>query len=284
MSDYTSKLNLYKVDPAIDGEDTFNIKSMMNDNWDKIDEKVGNMDEKLSGVEDNANNYNHPDTHDAEMIRIKDESGKFTGDNVEDALGEVGSQLGDIAYKQGNLTTLITTEKTNLVGAINEVFQFGNNIKNIMVAKLLSIDNSLPLNGNSSWGNICNQLENIKSAKRTQLRVHVPENTGSYYVSANVGYDPDIIIAKHYNGISDGNGIVNGSFILYFNKPNGFEDLNSYCLSYNNPRYDQNENYSVTIEYNKITKKIVIYSASKSYGEIYHDIKLQNIYFEFIKF
>ncbi|GMQ57082.1 hypothetical protein AN1V17_14770 [Vallitalea sediminicola] len=53
MSDYTSKLNLYKVDPAIDGEDTFNINTMMNDNWDKIDEKVGNMDEKLSGVEDN---------------------------------------------------------------------------------------------------------------------------------------------------------------------------------------------------------------------------------------
>ncbi|QUH29651.1 DUF5050 domain-containing protein [Vallitalea guaymasensis] len=100
MSDYTSKLNLYKVDPAIDGEDTFNIKSMMNDNWDKIDEKVGNMDEKLSGVEDNANNYNHPDTHDAEMIRIQDESGKFIGDNVEDVLGEVGSQLADIANEQ----------------------------------------------------------------------------------------------------------------------------------------------------------------------------------------
>lgn len=136
MSDYTSKLNLYKVDPAIDGEDTFNIKSMMNDNWDKIDEKVGNMDEKLSGVEDNANNYNHPDTHDADMIRIQDEGGKFTGDNVEDALGEVGSQLGDIANevtenenKIGNLLTLQTIEKNTLVGAMNEVFQNADNGK-----------------------------------------------------------------------------------------------------------------------------------------------------------
>lgn len=129
MSDYTSKLNLYKVDPAIDGEDTFNIKSMMNDNWDKIDEKVGNMDEKLSCVEDNANNYNHPDTHDADMIRIKDESGKFTGDNVEDALGEVGSQLGDMANQQGNLTSLQTTVKSDLVGALNEVFQDADNGK-----------------------------------------------------------------------------------------------------------------------------------------------------------
>ncbi|GMQ62353.1 hypothetical protein [Vallitalea maricola] len=149
MSDYTSKLNLYKVDPAIDGEDTFNIKSMMNDNWDKIDEKVGNMDEKLSGVEDNANNYNHPDTHDADMIKIKDEGGKFTGDNVEDALGEVGSQLTDIA-------NVIVASGTGTAITLNmpSVTAYKTNMKLTFIAKANN-------NGNTTTINI-----NGKGAKR----------------------------------------------------------------------------------------------------------------------
>lgn len=37
MADNTLNLNLYKKDPVVDGNDTFNIKTMLNDNWDKID-------------------------------------------------------------------------------------------------------------------------------------------------------------------------------------------------------------------------------------------------------
>ncbi len=40
MSDYTTNLNLLKKDPDNDGNDYFNIKTMLNDNWDKIDAGV----------------------------------------------------------------------------------------------------------------------------------------------------------------------------------------------------------------------------------------------------
>jgi hypothetical protein len=40
MASNTPNLNLYKKDPTIDGNDTFNIKTMLNDNWDKIDTEV----------------------------------------------------------------------------------------------------------------------------------------------------------------------------------------------------------------------------------------------------
>lgn len=40
MASYTPNLNLYKKDPIADGNDFFNIKTMMNDNWDKIDDSV----------------------------------------------------------------------------------------------------------------------------------------------------------------------------------------------------------------------------------------------------
>lgn len=37
MAGYTDNLGLYKKDPVADGADTFNIQTMMNDNWDKLD-------------------------------------------------------------------------------------------------------------------------------------------------------------------------------------------------------------------------------------------------------
>lgn len=40
MASNTPNLNLYKKDPTVDGNDTFNIKTMLNDNWDKIDTEV----------------------------------------------------------------------------------------------------------------------------------------------------------------------------------------------------------------------------------------------------
>ena len=41
MSSNTPNLGLLKKDPTTERNDTFNIKTMMNDNWDKIDEAVG---------------------------------------------------------------------------------------------------------------------------------------------------------------------------------------------------------------------------------------------------
>jgi len=37
MSSNTTNLNLLKMDPVTDGADTFNIETMLNENWDKID-------------------------------------------------------------------------------------------------------------------------------------------------------------------------------------------------------------------------------------------------------
>ena len=37
MAGYTDYLNLYFKNPRTDGADTFNVQTMMNDNWDKID-------------------------------------------------------------------------------------------------------------------------------------------------------------------------------------------------------------------------------------------------------
>lgn len=40
LGSYTKNMNLYKADPVADANKTFNITTMLNDNWDKIDEKT----------------------------------------------------------------------------------------------------------------------------------------------------------------------------------------------------------------------------------------------------
>lgn len=45
MSTTTENLGLFKYDPSTDGAQTFNIEKALNENWDKIDEKVPVLDE-----------------------------------------------------------------------------------------------------------------------------------------------------------------------------------------------------------------------------------------------
>lgn len=49
MAEYSENLQLYKKDPVTDGADTFNIKTMLNDNWDKIDAAVKELDYDPAG-------------------------------------------------------------------------------------------------------------------------------------------------------------------------------------------------------------------------------------------
>jgi hypothetical protein len=58
LASNTPRLGLYKKDPVIDANDTFNITTMLNDNWDRIDQNV----ETIAGAQAKA------DTAKAEAI------------------------------------------------------------------------------------------------------------------------------------------------------------------------------------------------------------------------
>lgn len=57
MASYTENLNLLKKDPVADGADTFNIETMLNENWDKIDKAKGEIDASLSNKVNCLNSY-----------------------------------------------------------------------------------------------------------------------------------------------------------------------------------------------------------------------------------
>jgi hypothetical protein len=60
VSSNTPKLGLFKMDPAVDGDKNFNIDTMLNGNWDKIDsviETETGAQDKANVAEQNAKNY-----------------------------------------------------------------------------------------------------------------------------------------------------------------------------------------------------------------------------------
>ncbi len=57
MASNTPNLNLLKKDPATDGNDTFNIQTMLNDNWDKIDTAFANVPEQIKELTQAAITY-----------------------------------------------------------------------------------------------------------------------------------------------------------------------------------------------------------------------------------
>lgn len=57
MASNTPNLDLLKKDPVNDSNDTFNIQTMLNDNWDKVDTAVGNKVDKVTGKQLSAEDY-----------------------------------------------------------------------------------------------------------------------------------------------------------------------------------------------------------------------------------
>lgn len=51
MASNTPNLNLLKKDPLTDGNETFNIQTMMNDNWDKIDTAVKKVQDDVASID-----------------------------------------------------------------------------------------------------------------------------------------------------------------------------------------------------------------------------------------
>ncbi|MCG8499984.1 MAG: hypothetical protein MJB12_06200, partial [Firmicutes bacterium] len=82
MASNTQNLNLYKADPVADANDTFNIDTLVNDNWDKIDQKAGEQENKLAALENEVQQpeYSGVLTQDKPVFSVGtgyDEQGKY---------------------------------------------------------------------------------------------------------------------------------------------------------------------------------------------------------------
>ena len=79
MSIKTKLLELFKYEPETDGAQTFNIKSALNDNWDKIESWAQGVKTTLAGLVPTSRKINEKDlsedvTLGAEDIKITDDA------------------------------------------------------------------------------------------------------------------------------------------------------------------------------------------------------------------
>lgn len=141
MASNTSRLGLLKKDPVADGNDTFNIKTMLNDNWDKIDQKVALLgsDGKLD-----------PSQIDTSGLATKQELAAHQADETTHGIGDK--------------KTLLTTNKTTIVASLNELFQFANDGK----TNIASVIGSPATNGDT-FAQLKTHIQNAKSKGAANL-------------------------------------------------------------------------------------------------------------------
>ncbi|WP_236883764.1 hypothetical protein [Clostridium botulinum] len=146
---------------------------------------------------------------------LKDVLGEDTAGNLlnlitknTESINNIKSDLADITTLTGNKDNLKTTNKTNLVSAINEVFTSGNNVKINTVDALLQLDKSLQITKESKWEDIIKNISKISTGKKwaqgtANVNYYGPEvgifmesnyPLSSASVNTNCGFKPSIVI------------------------------------------------------------------------------------------
>jgi hypothetical protein len=137
----TPRLNLYKKDPVADANDTFNIQTMLNDNWDRIDqnaETIAGAQAKVNQAEQNAKTY---------------------------ADQQLATHLDDTAaHGIGDKSALLTNNKNTIVEAINELFTFANDGKNSIASVIGS-----PATSGDTFTTLASHIQNAKNTMATNL-------------------------------------------------------------------------------------------------------------------
>lgn len=238
MASNTSYINLYKKDPVADRNDTFNITTMLNENWDKLDTTLFNLNkdkvdkitgkglstndftkllkdkldgievgankyihpdnhsldiitetttkkimtnlerEKLEGVAKNANNYSHPLKHPPTIIE-QDLNNRFISDlelaQIEDNKTNLGTHLADeTTHGIGDKSTLKTTHKISIVGAVNELFLSASSGKTDIASVVGS-----PASSNNTFAQLKTHIQNAKNKGATNLSAKGTSANGS---------------------------------------------------------------------------------------------------------
>lgn len=171
MASNTENLNLLMKNPSTDGADTFNIQTMLNENWQKIDNNAGTVAKTLA-------NILKPTT--PPLIGLPPST---TPDGMFQALGNTGELH---VWRK----TVVTTEPVQAGYTIGEKISLSNNravLLNGNGADTISVSSSISVDENSgkvTLGaslvySIWNTTANIQGP---QSQIPVTELAGKYFV------------------------------------------------------------------------------------------------------
>lgn len=166
MPNYTSNLKLEK--PLV--TDNYDI-NVSNGNMDKIDLEVKKLQDNKSNnghAHTKANITDFAHTHSmGEITGLELSSTKVNRPNqktVEQTLSDNETSISNLQNADGNLSQLQTSNKSNLVGAINELFQNANNGKSTIATAVGS-----PLSSGDTFGAMGSKIDTLTSKFKTNL-------------------------------------------------------------------------------------------------------------------
>ena len=106
MGSYTRNMNLYKADPVADANKTFNITTMLNDNWDKIDAKTAAIVDAALQSFDRLSTQ--PGNRTTDTLTTQDGLDTWTS-VITDASGHEVARKVDVESRNGNFAVWTST-------------------------------------------------------------------------------------------------------------------------------------------------------------------------------
>lgn len=151
LASNTSRLGLLKKDPVADGNDTFNIKTMLNDNWDKLDAKVATLgpDGKVP----------------ADQLNV-DTSNLATKTELQGVDTKVTAHLADYTQLKGDLSTLKTTAKDSIPNIVNELFTNVSDGKDLVGGAITDVDENVVIPTEPTFNDLANAIGQISTGKK----------------------------------------------------------------------------------------------------------------------
>ncbi|MCA1293716.1 phage tail protein [Paenibacillus sp. alder61] len=201
MASKTPNLDLLKKDPVADGNDTFNIETMLNENWDKIDAAVGEVREELKEVHVPSATLTEPgivqlssatnsssealaatpkavkSAYDAAVAAKATasvaNSAAATAQNTANSANSAAAAAQNSANAANNavgpLASLLTGVKSNTVAAINELFTNVSDGKNTIASAITG--KGVPASGSDTFSALAGKIGKIDIKGYEQINI-----------------------------------------------------------------------------------------------------------------
>lgn len=217
MASYTEHLNLLKKNPATDGADTFNIETMLNENWDKIDEAVAKKaelgaDGKIPAEQLPEMNYDTAGSAEAVQKNLDAHTGNKSNPHGVTASQVGADPAGSAAAVQANLNSHtgnrgnphgVTAAQVGAIpttgGSVSEALNFANNVWN-------NVGDDVAFGDRNISGTLC--IKGLNGAPG--IRLYNQDESKSYQVYGEHN------VTSGTGDIGAGSGLASGNIYLCY--------------------------------------------------------------------
>lgn len=192
MASNTPNIGLYKKDPILDQNDTFNITTMLNQNWDKIDEDSKQKDNKIGDL--STMTTTEKSNLAGAVSEVKDELNVHLADLVSQELGKGASLIG--IHDADNKFIA-----TNVEGALKELFTNVSNGKSLVGGAITGVDPNVVIPTDPTFQQLASAIGQVSTGKKWASG-RTTSNASGIVTITGLAFQPKITLVK-YSGAVD---------------------------------------------------------------------------------